>query len=167
MVLLVVVHGNAATASKLKTARKIGISGGATGTATSFDGSKDITIPISGLDMSKANAGTLPINRGGTGQTAVQKQTVTLSKNGKVTFRKFGKVIYAIGTITTSSSMISSNNATLPSWAKPSDNNILGARDDADIALMKVIPETNLTSITSLPDSNPGQRTVFLTYIVD
>lgn len=117
--------------------------------------------------MSKANAGTLPINRGGTGQTAVQKQTVTLSKNGKVTFRKFGKVIYAIGTITTSSSMISSNNATLPSWAKPSDNNILGARDDADIALMKVIPETNLTSITSLPDSNPGQRTVFLTYIVD
>ena len=40
------VSGNAGTATKLQTARTIGIGTGATGTATSFDGSANITIPI-------------------------------------------------------------------------------------------------------------------------
>lgn len=42
--------GNASTATKLQTARSIGISGGATGTATSFNGSSDITIPVTSLN---------------------------------------------------------------------------------------------------------------------
>lgn len=61
--------GSAATAVKLKTARSIAISGGATGTATDFDGSGNITIPVTGLNMANANAGTLPVVRGGTGTT--------------------------------------------------------------------------------------------------
>ena len=69
--LAVDISGNAATATTLKTARTIAISGGATGTATSFDGSADITIPVTALDVSKANAGTLAIARGGTGMTAI------------------------------------------------------------------------------------------------
>lgn len=56
-------------ADKLTTPRKISISGGATGTATDFDGSADITIPVTALDVSKATAGTLGIERGGTGAT--------------------------------------------------------------------------------------------------
>lgn len=40
---------NADSATKLYTARTIGITGGATGTATSFDGSSDINIPITAL----------------------------------------------------------------------------------------------------------------------
>ena len=67
-----VANGNTATATKLATARSIGISGGATGTATSFDGTANITIPVTALDVSKANAGTLAVARGGTGQTTVQ-----------------------------------------------------------------------------------------------
>ncbi len=59
----------APTAVKLKTARTIALKDGATGTATAFDGSTNISIPVTGLDMSKATAGTLPIARGGTGQT--------------------------------------------------------------------------------------------------
>ena len=39
-------HGTVDKADKLKTARTIGIGTGATGTATSFDGSSNITIPI-------------------------------------------------------------------------------------------------------------------------
>ena len=58
-------------ADELSTARTIAISGGATGTATSFDGSGNITIPVTALDVSKASAGTLPVDRGGTGQTSV------------------------------------------------------------------------------------------------
>lgn len=64
--------GNSDTATKLKTAREISLSGGATGTATAFDGSSDIAIPVTGLNMGNANAGILAVARGGTGQSSVQ-----------------------------------------------------------------------------------------------
>lgn len=41
------------TATKLATGKTIALSGGATGTATSFDGSSNITIPVTALDASK------------------------------------------------------------------------------------------------------------------
>lgn len=44
--------GSANSAVKLSTARTIGISGGATGTATSFDGSANITIPVTSVNPS-------------------------------------------------------------------------------------------------------------------
>ena len=44
--------GNAATATKLATARTIALSGAVTGTATSFDGSGNITIPVTALAAS-------------------------------------------------------------------------------------------------------------------
>lgn len=43
------VSGNAGTATKLQTARKISLGSAATATATAFDGSKDITIPVTGF----------------------------------------------------------------------------------------------------------------------
>ena len=49
------VSGNAGSATKLQTARSIAISGGATGTATDFDGTDDITIPVTALDPSKVS----------------------------------------------------------------------------------------------------------------
>lgn len=49
--------GNAATATALQTARTIGISGDATGVATSFNGSTNITIPVT-LAISGVTAGT-------------------------------------------------------------------------------------------------------------
>ena len=61
--------GNSATATKLAAARYIGLSGGATGTATLFDGSSPITIPVTELDVSKVTAGTLSLANGGTGNT--------------------------------------------------------------------------------------------------
>lgn len=60
-------NANAVSATKLATARSISISGGATGTATNFDGTVPITIPITALDVSKSNAGILAVARGGTG----------------------------------------------------------------------------------------------------
>ena len=44
--------GNAATATKLATARTIALSGAVTGTATAFDGSGNITIPVTALAAS-------------------------------------------------------------------------------------------------------------------
>lgn len=51
------------SASKLTTARSIAITGGATGTATTFDGSANISIPVTGLNASNLNAGTIPVAR--------------------------------------------------------------------------------------------------------
>ena len=48
--------GNAATATKLATARTIALSGAATGTATGFDGSGNITIPVTALASSAIRA---------------------------------------------------------------------------------------------------------------
>lgn len=62
----------AVAAKKLETARTIALSGGATGTATAFDGTTNISIPITGLNMSNATAGTLSAARGGTGYTSLQ-----------------------------------------------------------------------------------------------
>ena len=52
--------GNATTATTLQTARTIALSGAATGTATSFNGSANITIPVTALNASNLNAGTVP-----------------------------------------------------------------------------------------------------------
>ena len=48
--------GNAASATKLQTARTIALSGAATGTATSFNGSGNITIPVTALSPSAIRA---------------------------------------------------------------------------------------------------------------
>ena len=69
--------GNADTATKLKTARTIAISGGATGTATSFDGSGNITIPVTALDPTKLSSA-VAINKGGTGATTAAQALINL-----------------------------------------------------------------------------------------
>ena len=62
--------GNASSASKLATARTIGIGGVVTGTATAFDGSKNITIDTTTLNLEDAGVtGELPTSHGGTGRT--------------------------------------------------------------------------------------------------
>lgn len=48
-----------ASAGKLTNARTIAISGGATGTATSFDGTENITIPVTAVNPAKISSGTL------------------------------------------------------------------------------------------------------------
>lgn len=71
------ISGNAGTATTLKTGRTISLSGDATGTSDAFDGSKNITIPvtinndshshsnssITSLDASKITSGTIDIAR--------------------------------------------------------------------------------------------------------
>lgn len=61
--------GNAATATKLSAQRTFGISGGVTGTATGFDGSGNITIPVTAVSPSYLSAA-VPITKGGTGATS-------------------------------------------------------------------------------------------------
>ena len=46
------ITGNASSATKLATARTINVSGGVTGTATSFNGTANISIPVTSIDSS-------------------------------------------------------------------------------------------------------------------
>lgn len=55
------VTGNAGTATTLQTARTIGISGKATGTATSFNGSANITIPITAVTLVESDIPSLTV----------------------------------------------------------------------------------------------------------
>lgn len=63
--------GNAATATKLAAARQFSITGGATAAGVNFDGSANVSLNVTALDVSKANAGILPVPRGGTGLATV------------------------------------------------------------------------------------------------
>ncbi|RSE76657.1 phage tail protein [Achromobacter denitrificans] len=57
----------AVAAKKLSIARNVSITGGVTAAAKSFDGTGDIALDVTEIDVSKANKGTLPVARGGSG----------------------------------------------------------------------------------------------------
>jgi len=70
--------GTASNATVLQTARTIAISGGVTGTATSFNGSANITIDATAINVGTATAGTLAVARGGTGATTLTAENVII-----------------------------------------------------------------------------------------
>ncbi|WP_454674816.1 tail fiber protein [Achromobacter pestifer] len=86
--------GNAASATKLATARSFAITGGATAAAATFDGSANVAFNVTGLDVSKANAGTLPVARGGTGLATVAAGTyLTGAGTGALVSRTSAQVL--------------------------------------------------------------------------
>ena len=94
------VSGNAGTASKLKSAVTIGLSGAATGTATSFDGGSNITIPVTSLDASKLS-GTASVSTTGNAGTATKLAkgvTITVGGTGK-TFDGSSAVSFSLSEI--------------------------------------------------------------------
>lgn len=78
------VSGNAGTATKLQTSRTIAISGGATGKATSFNGSANITIPVTAIDPTYLSSAT-PISKGGTNATTSSEALTNLGAVPKTT----------------------------------------------------------------------------------
>jgi hypothetical protein len=70
--------GTASNATVLQTARTIAISGNVTGTATSFDGSGNISIPVTGINADGITSGTLGVARGGTGASTLTAENVII-----------------------------------------------------------------------------------------
>ena len=85
------VTGNAGTATKLATSKTIAISGGATGTATAFDGSTNITIPVTSLDATKLT-GTATISTTGNAATATSATKATQDGNGSTISTTYAKL---------------------------------------------------------------------------
>lgn len=65
------------SAAKLKTARSIALSGGATAAAVNFDGSENITLKVTELDPVQLSSA-VPVNKGGTGASDVAQARANL-----------------------------------------------------------------------------------------
>jgi hypothetical protein len=81
------VYGNANTATALATGRTIELSGAATGTATSFDGSQNITIPVTSLNSANLT-GTISnslLNVGTTSSSGIVQLTDSVSSTSTTT----------------------------------------------------------------------------------
>lgn len=65
------------SAVKLKTARSIALSGGATAAAVNFDGSANITLNVTGLNPAQLSAA-VPVSKGGTGASDAVQARVNL-----------------------------------------------------------------------------------------
>lgn len=82
--------GTADSALKLFSPRTIALSGGVTGTATQFDGSANIIIPITEVDASKITKGTIPaariptLNQSTTGNAATATTATKLATARKI-----------------------------------------------------------------------------------
>ena len=101
----------AGKATKLATARTIAITGGVTGTATSFDGSANISIPVTALDASKISSGTLVKERLATSGVAANTYGPTSNVTGsntqtikvpQITVDTYGRVTAAADKVYTS-----------------------------------------------------------------
>lgn len=88
------ITGNAATSTKLKTARTIDIGGIASATEQKFDGSGNITIPINSINVANdddnALVGVVSKAHGGTGRTDGAATDVILSNGGKAS--EYGQI---------------------------------------------------------------------------
>lgn len=165
--------GNAATATKLLNKRTIALTGAVTGTATGFDGSGNISIPTTAVNPDNLSK-TVPISKGGTGVTSIQKQTVTGNYNGcsaSVVCRRFSKVITLDMNISYPASYngILKNIFTLPSFAKPSEIKNIFITSGNGVFLGLVVNTEGVASSGQIfaDGKSAGNIRQTITYIVD
>lgn len=94
------VSGNAGTATALQTPRTISISGAVYSAGASFNGTGNINLAITGLDVGLATSGTLTVARGGTGvTTSTGSGSVVLNASPNLTGTTTVAAITASGAI--------------------------------------------------------------------
>ena len=108
------ISGNAGSATKLATERTIALSGAAVGTATGFNGTKNITIPVTSLDASKLT-GTASINTTGNANTATTATSAGTCTGNAATATKLANArsITLSGSVTGSTTFDGSANRTI------------------------------------------------------
>ena len=93
------ITGNAATATKLQTPRNISLTGAATGTATAFDGSMAISIPVTDLNASNLSSGIIPDARlSPSVVNTTGAQTIVGAKTFETSINMDGNTITNVGT---------------------------------------------------------------------
>jgi hypothetical protein len=126
------VSGSAATANTLTTARTIAISGNVTGTATSFDGSGNISIPVTAINADGITSGT--INNARTTASSSNGASTIVARDGSGNFT--ANVITANGSAITSinASNISSGTVATARLGSGTANNTTFLRGDQTYA---------------------------------
>lgn len=109
------VTGNADTATKLSTPRTINISGDVTGTATSFDGSANISIPTT---ISSGATITSPVFAGTATGTLIVSGGVTANVTGNLTGSLTSGGSISSQTVQSASGTSAVNFTSIPSWVK-------------------------------------------------
>lgn len=105
--------GNAATATKLATTRLFSVIGGATAGGVSFDGSGNVALNVTALDVSKATAGTLAVARGGTGLATVATGSYLMGAGtGALVSRTPAQVLDDIGAASATLNLTAGNGLT-------------------------------------------------------
>ena len=104
----------AGSANRLTSARTFSITGGATAAAQNFDGTTNIALNVTDLDVSKVSAGTLAIAHGGTGKTSWTKYGIVYASAAN-TLGQLG--IGQAGQI-----LMSNGNTAAPTWVAPDDS---------------------------------------------
>jgi hypothetical protein len=115
--------GTASNATVLQTARTIAISGNVTGTATSFDGSANISIDVTAINASGITSGTLAVGRGGTGATTLNSEAVIIGNTtGAVKFvapGTSGNVLTSNGTAWLSQAIAAGGDYIMQAYTSP------------------------------------------------
>jgi hypothetical protein len=104
---------SASTATTLATGRNFEISGGATAAAVSFNGSGNVNLSVTGLNVSTANSGTLLVARGGTGVgtiTGLVKGNGTSAFSAAVAGTDYSAAIFTISNKTSAYTIIATDN---------------------------------------------------------
>ena len=139
------VTGNASSATILQTARTIGLSGGVTGTPTSFNGSSNIVIPITAVDATSLT-GTASISTTGNAATATALQTPrTITLSGAAT--------------ATPTTFNGGSNITIPVTALNATNLTTGDVPEARMSL-NAVTKTSATGSAKIPAGSTAQRDV-------
>jgi hypothetical protein len=163
--------GTAVAANRLASGRKIGLSGGATGAGVLFDGTADITVVVSDLDMSKATAGTLAVARGGTGLATVAAGSYlrgagTAAMEARTPAQVYGDLGIASAISTAIAALVASSPATLDTLneiaqALGNDPNFATTITNL-LALKAPLDSPNLTGTPKAPTAAKNDKTLLL-----
>lgn len=134
--------GTASNATVLQTSRNFEISGGATASAVSFNGSGNVNLSVTGLNVSTANAGTLAVGRGGTGITSAGTS---------------GNVLSSDGSAWVSAALSSLSGAITPTTGNPA---YYGARAWVNFNGTGTIAIRQSANVSSLTDNGVGDYTI-------
>jgi hypothetical protein len=148
--------GTASNATVLQNARTIALQDGATGTATSFNGSANISIPVTALNASVLSAGTVPsarISGAYTGITQVGTLTAGVWNATAITDTYLATISTA-GKVSNSATTATSSNGANSIVARDASGNFTGATITATTF------SGSGASLTSLNASNLASGTV-------
>lgn len=140
---------SAESASRLASNRTFSITGGATAAAVNFDGTGNVALNVTALDMDAASAGTLAVGRGGTGKTTWTQYAIV--------YATAANALGQLGVGTTGQVLISGGSSAAPHWVTANDSSEgISALTASKLANTRSINGTNFDGTANIITANWG-----------